>query len=73
MVHAKMKIDDTASPIAVDYLNLAGAAKGKISLGIMDWVGDEVRFLIAAPGAPRPRDFAEKSKGLTLSRWRKKT
>jgi uncharacterized protein (TIGR03067 family) len=73
MVHAKMRFDESTTPVAVDYLNLAGAAKGKVSLGIMDWVGDEVRFLIAAPGAPRPRDFAEKSKGLTLSRWRKKT
>ena len=73
MAHAKMKIDESVSPIAVDYLNLSGGAKGKISRGIMDWVGDEVRFLIASPGAPRPKDFAASGKSLTLSRWRKKT
>jgi len=72
MAHAKMKINESASPIAVDYLNLSGSAKGKISLGLMDWIGDDVRFLIAAPGAPRPKDFAASGKGLTLSRWRKK-
>ena len=72
MAHAKMKINESASPIAVDYLNLSGAAKGKISLGVMDWVGDEIRFLIATPGAARPKDFAASGKGLTLSRWRKK-
>jgi uncharacterized protein (TIGR03067 family) len=72
MAHAKMKIDESATPIAVDYLNLSGAAKGKLSLGIMDWIGDEARFLIAAPGLPRPTDFAANGKGLTLSRWRRK-
>jgi uncharacterized protein (TIGR03067 family) len=72
MAHAKMKIDEHASPVAVDYLNVGGGAKGTISFGIMDWVGDEVRFLIASPGAPRPKDFAASGKGLTLSRWRRK-
>lgn len=55
--HAKMRFDETVLPIAVDYLNLSGAAKGKITLGIMDWVGDEVRFAIAGPGVPRPVSF----------------
>jgi uncharacterized protein (TIGR03067 family) len=72
MAHARMKIDESASPIAVDYLNLSGAAKDKVSLGILDWAGDEVRFLIAGPGLPRPSSFAEAGKGTTLSRWRRK-
>jgi len=72
MAHAKMKFDEGALPIAVDYLNLSGSAKGKVSLGIVDWVGDEARFLIAAPGLPRPASFSASGKGLTLSRWRKK-
>ena len=72
MAHAKMKFDESASPIAVDYLNLGGAGKGKISLGILDWVGDEARFSIAAPGQPRPSSFEAMAKGITLSRWRKK-
>ena len=72
MAHAKMRFDETVFPIAVDYLNLSGAAKGKITLGIMDWVGDEVRFAIAGPGVPRPVSFDARGKGVTLSRWRKK-
>ena len=72
MAHAKMRFDETVSPIAVDYLNLTGAAKGKITLGIMDWVGDEVRFAIAGPDVPRPVSFEALGKGITLSRWRKK-
>ncbi|HYM22262.1 MAG TPA: TIGR03067 domain-containing protein [Vicinamibacterales bacterium] len=72
MAHVKMRFDECASPIAVDYLNLSGAAKGKISTGIFEWAGGEAVFLIAAAGQPRPKDFAAKGKGLTLSRWRKK-
>jgi uncharacterized protein (TIGR03067 family) len=70
MVHAKMRIDERTIPMAVDYLNLAGAAKGHVSLGIMDWVGDDARFLIASPGQPRPANFKAPGKGQTLSRWR---
>jgi uncharacterized protein (TIGR03067 family) len=72
MAHARMRFDETALPVAVDYLNLSGAAKGKITLGIMDWVGDEVRFAIAGPGRPRPVTFDAPGKGITLSRWIKK-
>lgn len=70
MVHAKVRIDETQSPIALDYLNLAGRHKGAVTFGIMDWVGDEARFLMAHPGAPRPTSFSD-TKG-TLTRWRRK-
>jgi len=73
MSHARMKIDESATPMAVDYLNLSGKSKGTVGLGIMDWVGDEVRFLIAVPGLPRPTAFTGFSpKGHTLSRWKRK-
>jgi uncharacterized protein (TIGR03067 family) len=71
MAHAKMRIDETATPIAVDYLNLDGRQAGTVSRGIMDWVGDEVRFLIAGPGQPRPADFDVKPTNGTLSQWRR--
>ena len=72
MLHVKMRIDDSVDPIAVDYLHLRGAEKGKVSLGIMEWIGDEVRFLIAAPGQPRPARFSPAGKGQTFSQWRRK-
>ena len=71
MVHAKMRIDEASTPMAVDYLNLEGGHKGRVSLGIMDWVGDEVRFVIAVPDQPRPTEFTP-GRGRTLSRWRRK-
>jgi uncharacterized protein (TIGR03067 family) len=71
MVHAKMRFDEATSPIQVDYLNLAGAQKGGISLGIMEWVDDDVRFAIATPGQPRPADFSPGPER-TVSRWRLK-
>jgi hypothetical protein len=68
-----MKLDESTTPMAVDYLNLSGKSKGTVGLGIMDWVGDEVRFLIAAPGLPRPTAFTGfPPKGHTLSRWKRK-
>ncbi len=73
MLHAKMQVDEAAKPIAVDYLNLVGASKGRVSLGILKWDGDEVTFHIAPVGKPRPSDFASaKEGGTTLSRWRRK-
>jgi uncharacterized protein (TIGR03067 family) len=71
MAHAKVRVDDSATPAAVDYLNLSGKHKGSLSLGIMEWIGDEVRFLIAAPGDPRPANFDTVAKTATLSRWRR--
>ena len=73
MVHAKVRIDETTVPMAIDYLNLSGAGKGRISLGIMDWVGDEARFLIASVGEPRPENFTSTSAPKqTFSQWKRK-
>jgi uncharacterized protein (TIGR03067 family) len=72
MVQAKMRIDDSVTPIAVDYLNL-GPHAGTISRGIMEFVGDEVRFFMAQPGSPRPADFDASAGAGTLSQWRRKT
>jgi uncharacterized protein (TIGR03067 family) len=69
MVHAKVRIDDTQTPIAIDYLSLLAKTAGAITYGIMELVGDEVRFLMAPPGAPRPTSFEVPG---TLSRWRRR-
>ena len=73
MVHAKVRIDDTVSPIAVDYYSLSGKTAGTVTYGIMEWAGDEAAFLMAPAGAPRPTSFSGSSerKG-TLSRWKKR-
>jgi hypothetical protein len=55
--------------MAVDYLNLNGKQAGTVSHGIMDWIDDEPRFLMAAPGKPRPTSFDDTG---TLSRWKKR-
>jgi uncharacterized protein (TIGR03067 family) len=73
MVHAKVRMNDAASPVEIDYLNLSGPKRGSVSFGIMRWIGDEVVFCMASPGAPRPADFScEKGSGRTFSRWRRK-
>jgi uncharacterized protein (TIGR03067 family) len=71
MLHVKMRIDDGETPIAVDYLHLKGADEGNVSLGIMEWVGDEVRFLMASPGIQRPASFSLPGAHHTLSQWKR--
>ena len=72
MVHAKVRVDESTSPLQIDYYNLSGT-KGSISLGLLQWIGDEVQFCMGAPGAPRPTDFScEKGSGRTLSQWRRR-
>jgi uncharacterized protein (TIGR03067 family) len=72
IVHAKVRIDETATPLAVDYLSLSGKQKGTVTYGIMEWLDDgDVRFLMAPAGAPRPTDFTGTTHG-TLSRWRRR-
>jgi uncharacterized protein (TIGR03067 family) len=72
MVHAKVRIDESVTPVAIDYLNLDGRQAGTVSHGIMDWIGEDVRFLMARVGQPRPTDFGASGTG-TLSQWRRRT
>jgi uncharacterized protein (TIGR03067 family) len=72
MLHAKMRFDERATPIAVDYFALSGPQKGTVTSGIMEWVGDQVRFLIANAGEPRPNDFTSSIAKGTLSQWKRR-
>jgi uncharacterized protein (TIGR03067 family) len=45
-------------PNLIDYVNLAGAAKGKAQAGIYQLSGDVLKICMSAPGDPRPTDFA---------------
>jgi uncharacterized protein (TIGR03067 family) len=72
-VHALIRIDDSLSPITVDYRNIGRSSKGQVSLGLMRWIGDEVEICMSAPGQPRASDFTcNKGSNRTLSRWRQK-
>jgi uncharacterized protein (TIGR03067 family) len=69
MLHARMRLDDSQSPVAVDYLNIGRGARG-ITLGILELRDDVVAFCIAPAGAARPTDFScERGSGRTLSEW----
>ena len=80
MVHAKVRVvawsprpSGPGDVVAIDYLNLSGSAKGKISHGLFEWRDDEACFLMAKAGAPRPISFETTSApGLTFSRWKRK-
>lgn len=72
MVEATFTLDTSKRPHAIDYVNLAGAAKGKSSAGIFETAGGELRICMAAPGKPRPTAFASKTgDGRSLTTWKR--
>jgi uncharacterized protein (TIGR03067 family) len=72
MLQVEFTFDPAASPQSIDYLNLAGANKGKRQQGIYRFEADVLTFCVAAPGAARPRDFASvPDDGRTLTAWRR--
>jgi uncharacterized protein (TIGR03067 family) len=68
MVHAKVRIHEQTTPIAIDYLSVKDHT---VSQGLMEWIGDEVRIIMGTPGASRPATF-DASAGGTLSQWRRR-
>ncbi len=72
MVHALVRIDEGASPIAVDYLDLRPKSHGVLSRGILEWIDGDVRFFMAPAGDPRPAGFTDRPATGTLSRWCRK-
>ena len=74
MLQAKMRLDETANPVAIDYLHTGGQHKGQLVHGLFRWEGEDAVFAIAPPGQPRPDAFASfASNGVLLSRWRRKS
>lgn len=72
MVHALMRLDESVSPVAIDYLNV-GKGPRVVSRGILDWVGRDVRVCMAKAGDPRPGQFSsDPGSGRTLSVWTRK-
>lgn len=73
VIHALVRLDETANPIAVDYYNLDGPTRGKVQEGIFKWSGDDACFCMAASGQPRPTDFTSAvGSERTLSQWKRK-
>jgi uncharacterized protein (TIGR03067 family) len=74
MIHALVRIDESADPMHIDYYNLEGASSGAIQQGIFKWIDEEAAFCMSAPNNPRPTDFTCPARsGRTLSQWRKKS
>jgi uncharacterized protein (TIGR03067 family) len=70
---AKFAVDPMATPKSMDYVLLAGPAKGKAQLGIYALDGETLRVCSARPGRPRPAEFASSADNeCTLSVWRKR-
>ena len=69
---AQMRVDPSQDPMAIDYLHTAGPTEGLIQLGIMEWIGEDVRFCLAEPGRVRPKEFqSPPGSGRTLTVWRR--
>ncbi|MCA9272185.1 MAG: TIGR03067 domain-containing protein [Phycisphaerales bacterium] len=72
IIHALVRVDESQSPVHVDYGNIGGVAKGTVQHGIMEWRGDTAWFCMASPGQPRPTTFENPSTSVTLSAWKKR-
>jgi len=73
MLKVEFTFDPSTSPANIDYLNLHGPAKGKRQAGIYRFEGDVLTVCTAAPGAPRPGEFASApGDGRTLTTWKRR-
>lgn len=72
IIHARVRLDESSSPIGIDYLHLSGASQGAVQHGIMEWRGETVRFCMGGVGKARPTTFtSEPGSGTTLSAWKR--
>lgn len=72
MLKAEFTHDASQSPGTIDYLNLAGANKGKRQQGIYSLKNGVLSISMAAPGAARPEDFqTAKGDGRTYTVWKR--
>jgi len=68
---ARMSVDPSKQPKAIDYLLTSGSNRGKTQLGIYERKGDRLTLCFARPNQARPGDFrADAGSGRTLSVWK---
>lgn len=73
VIHALVRLNESASPVQVDYYTLDGPMKGAVQRGIFKWAGENACFCMGAAGQPRPDDFTcPAGSERTLSQWRLK-
>ena len=71
-IQAKVSIDPSRKPKAIDYEMTGGFTKGKRQLGIYELDGDTFKSCFAAPGAERPKDFTSQPGDMrTSSVWKR--
>jgi uncharacterized protein (TIGR03067 family) len=64
--------DPSRSLKTIDYVNLAGPNKGKSQQGIYEFEGDILKFCLAPPDKPRPREFASnRGDGRSFTTWKR--
>ncbi|MFZ0820937.1 MAG: TIGR03067 domain-containing protein [Candidatus Acidiferrales bacterium] len=72
MLKVEFTLDPSKSPKTIDYVNLAGANKGKSQQGIYEFEGDVLKFCVAAPSKPRPAEFASnRGDGRAFTTWKR--
>jgi uncharacterized protein (TIGR03067 family) len=71
-MRAKITVDPSKEPKAIDYQMTEGFTKGKKQLGIYEVDGDTFKSCFGKVGAERPTDFFSKpGDGRTLSVWKR--
>ena len=72
MLKVEFSIDAKQSPKFIDYVNLAGALKGKKQAGIYSLEDGILTVCVAAPKSPRPVKFESRpGENHTLTVWKK--
>jgi uncharacterized protein (TIGR03067 family) len=72
LMKAKITLDPSKKPKAIDYKITEGQNADKKVLGIYELEGDTVKFCFSSPDAERPTDFtAKEGSKRILSVWKK--
>ncbi|HUK31075.1 MAG TPA: TIGR03067 domain-containing protein [Candidatus Acidoferrum sp.] len=72
MLKVEFTYDPSKLPKTIDYVNLAGANKGKSQEGIYEFEGEILKFCLAPPGKPRPKEFASnRGDGRSFTTWKR--